>query len=214
MSGLEKKLKITIYMACAMEHATEEQASNWKVQVKENLNSPLIGLYDPVEQESAKTGSNFIETGKYLYGLKRSGNPKFHEKMNEIWWGQTSPRIGNKIRMIEMFRDRAAIDGNFKSQFPYWGDFEAVARSTFILAYIQKGVNTVGTHHEILTAYFLDIPIYLILADGNRSETNSTMVNKVEESGGKRGKIFYNVSDCLKHIKETYNVDQIIKSGV
>jgi len=207
----EERLKYTIYMACAMEHATEKQAKDWKSQVKEELSSDFIGLYDPVDQESEKTGADFIETGKYLYGLKRAGNPKFHEKMNEIWWGRTSPRIGNKIKMLEQFRDRSSIDGNYKSQFPKWGDFEAVSRSSFIIAYIEKGVHTVGTHHEILTAYFLDIPVYLILVGGSRSETNSTLVNKVEQSGGENGKIFYTVHDCLKHIKEKYNLDNLLK---
>lgn len=207
----EPKLKCTIYMACAMEHATESQASDWKVQVKEELKSQYIGLYDPVDQESEKTGSDFIITGKYLYGLKRAGNPKFHDKMNQIWWGHTEPRIGNKIKMLELFRDRSAIDGNYKSQFPFWGDFEAVSRSNFIIAYIEKGVHTVGTHHEILTAYFLDIPVYLILAGGTRSETNSTLVDKVEQSGGGHGKIFYTVNECLKYIKETHNLDSLLE---
>lgn len=207
---MEPKLKLTMYLACAMEHASLEHAVGWKVKVKEELCSPFIGIYDPVEQEEAKTGKPLPETAKYIYGLKRGGHSKFHDQMNKIWWGDTEPRIGNKIKMLELFRDRASIDGNYKSEFPHWGDFEAVARSNFIIAYIEKNVLTVGTHHEILTAYLLDIPVFLILGNDTRSNANSTLVNKVEMSGGERGKIFYTVDDCLHHIKEIYSIDKML----
>lgn len=140
------KLRLTTYLACAIEHNTEDpEAHTWKVRIKEALERPDVGVYDPIEQEEAKTGKPFKEACEYINKLKRGGVWEiFHEVMRRIWWGITKPAVGNKIRMLLMFKDRACIDGNSKIDFPVWGDYEAVARSNFIEECKTLTVNQIG----------------------------------------------------------------------
>jgi len=110
-----------------------------------------------------------------------------------------------KIRMLQLFRERACIDGNYLSSFAFWGDYEAVSRSTFIVVYLEDKVQTVGTMFEVHTSFLLDIPIYLILPDKTKVEANSTLLRAIRDVGGE---IFYNVNDCIKYIKETYKIQK------
>lgn len=85
----------------------------------------------------------------------------------------------------------------------HWGDYEAVVRSDFIIAYLPKDVKTIGTLFEIHAAYLLGIPVFLILPDQTKTAANSTLVDAVLKSGGD---VFYNISDTVKSIKEKYNL--------
>jgi len=95
------------------------------------------------------------------------------------------------------------IDGNSITDLNYWGDEEAVIRSDFIIAYMEKNVKTVGTIREIHDCYLFKIPVYLILPDQTKTEANSTLIDMVIKSGGD---IFYSINDCIKFIKEKYNI--------
>jgi hypothetical protein len=94
------------------------------------------------------------------------------------------------------------IDGNETRDLDFFGDWEAVLRSDFIIAYIKKDVQTIGTIGEIVASYMYKIPIYLII-DTPKTECNSTLLYWVLESGGE---VFYSNNDCIRFIKETYNL--------
>ena len=198
------RLNFTFYLACAIEHAkTNDNAQDWKQPVKEAFNSPLIGIYDPIEREAQKTGSNTNDTCNSIVGLKRSGKwEQFDEKMDQIWWGNIDAQ-SDKLRVILALRQRFLIDGNVMEDLNFWADYEAVIRSNFILAYLQKNVKTVGTIMEIHIAYLLNIPVYLILPEQNKTETNSSLLHRVRKSNGE---IFYTVNDCIKYLKEKYRI--------
>jgi len=148
-------------MACAIEQAKkEDKAQDWKGSFKESFNDSSIGIYDPIEREAQKTGTNSDATCESISGLKRSGKwEQFDDKMDKIWWGDITPEY-YKLRVMLALRQRFLIDGNKASDLNYWGDYEAVIRSNFIVAYLQKDVRTVGTIMEIHTAYLLNIPVY------------------------------------------------------
>jgi len=201
---MNDRLRYTIYLSSAIEHGTpDEEAKTWKEQVKKELGKPDVGIYDPIEQEIYKTGRTVKEACEYLTGLKRGGKwDLFHEQLNKIWWGEVKADY-NRIDMLKLFRQRALIDGNRKDEFSSWGDEEAVVRSDFIIVYLDKNVKTVGTYREIVRAYDFNIPVYLILSNQTKTDANSTLIDMVVQSGGE---IFYSVSDCIKFIKEKYNI--------
>jgi len=196
------RLKYMTYLACAIEQNTDDPtAHTWKDNIKE-LGNERFGIYDPIEQESKKTGKSFKEACDYLQGIKRGGHyEEFDFLMDEIWWGNVKPKIGNKISLLQYFKNTASIKGNFLEDFGKYGDYEAVCRSDFIIVYLQKNVKTVGTLFEVHTAYLLDIPIYLIISDQTKTEANSTLLRAIRAS---KGEIFYNVQDCVKKLKEIY----------
>lgn len=195
------KLKITTYLACAIEHG-KSNSQDWKIKLKKDLNSLDVGIYDPVEQEANKTGKPVKETGEYIKGLKRGGHwTSFHKEMEKIWWGRIEP--AEPVEVFKLLRYRKLIDGNEKQDFQYWGDYEAVIRSDFIIAYLEANVKTVGTICEIHTAFLLHIPVYLIIPDQTKTDCNSTLIDLVVKSGGE---IFYSVSECTKFIKEKYKI--------
>ena len=145
-----QRLKYTFYLACAIEHTkTKDKAQDWKDPVKKEFNSPLIGIYDPIEREAQKTGTDSEETCNTIIGLKRSGAwSQFDEVLDRIWWGSIDPKE-DKLRVILALRQRFLIDGNTIEDLNFWADYEAIIRSNFILAYLQKNVKTVGTIMEI-----------------------------------------------------------------
>jgi len=199
-----KRLKLTFYMACAIEHTKKgDKAQDWKAPIKEAFNDSSIGIYDPIERESQKTGSNSEMTCDSISGLKRSGKwDQFDDKMDAIWWGNIKPGP-DKIRVMWDVRQRFRIDGNTLDDLNYWGDYEAVIRSDFIFAYLQKNVKTVGTICEIEVAHLFNIPIFLILPDQNKTDANSSLLHRVRKSGGE---VFYSVGDAVKFIKEKYKI--------
>ena len=121
--------------------------------------------------------------------------------MDKIWLGSIKPTI-DLSRLFELLKDRANVDGNREHELSAWGDFEAVARSDFIIAYMKKDIQTVGTIGEIFEAMLLKIPVYLII-DSPKTETNSTLLYWVMYSGGE---IFYDLKTCIAHIKDRYNL--------
>ena len=203
---MKDRLKLTIYLASAIEHnpiVNKGEKEDWKAIVKRELSRPDIGIYDPVDMEAIKTGKTADEIRNYVNGLKRSGSwDHFHKVLSKIWWGDVSDAT-HRVEIMTLLRSRFLIDGNKREDLPYWGDYEAVLRSNFIIAYIEKNVKTVGTICEIHTCYLFQIPVYLILPDQTKTEANSTLIDLVIKSGGE---IFYSVNDCIKYIKKVYNL--------
>jgi hypothetical protein len=50
------------------------------------------------------------------------------------------------------------------------------------------------------------IPVYLILPDVSKTDTNSTLIDIVVKSGGQ---IFYSINECCKFIREKYKLKEI-----
>lgn len=199
---MSDKIKLTTYFAGFIESAPDK-AISWRKQAGEDLAHPDVEVYDPVQRESQKTGKPAGEHVEYVVGLKKSGNwDKFITEMNKIWLGNIHP-THDLIEIFKFLRYRKIIDGNNKYEMDYWADYEAVIRSDFIIAYMKKDIQTVGTIVEIFLAMLFKIPVYLIL-DAPKTETNSTLLMMVLYSGGE---IFYNLKDCTKFIKEKYNLD-------
>ncbi|MFH0806084.1 MAG: hypothetical protein V1901_04365 [Patescibacteria group bacterium] len=201
-----EKLLLTIYMASAIEHSKEVcsgKKEDWKVEVKEQLKNPLIGIYDPVARESQKTGKQSGEQVNYITRLKQGGAwAQFHKEMGLIWWGDIKADT-DKIQIMIALRNRFLIDGNEMRDLNFWADIEAVIRSNFIFVYMEKNVKTVGTIREITYAELFNIPIYLILPDQTKTDANSTLIDMTIKSGGQ---IFYSTKDALKFVKERYNI--------
>ena len=90
-----------------------------------------------------------------------------------------------------------------------WGDYEAVAKSSFIIVYLPKDTKTVGTIYEVMLAFLLRIPIYLILPDHSKTECNSSLLYGVLISGGD---VYYSVSEACKAIRTKYNLTEMSKA--
>lgn len=190
------------YLAGFIE-ASPEDAFTWREQVYKELYSPQkLLVYDPVRQEASKTGKEAGEHVKYVIGLKKAGKWKlFRQEMDKIWLGSIKPTV-DLSRLFELLKDRASIDGNREHELSFWGDYESVARSDFLIAYMKKDIQTVGTIGEIFEAMLLKIPVYLVI-DSPKTETNSTLLYWVMYSGGE---IFYDLKACISYIKEKYNL--------
>jgi len=195
------KIKYTSYLIGAIEHATAEETICWREDIRKALNTPpTLVFYDPTLQEKIKTGKESRQQCEYIAGLKRAGHwDIFMEEMEKIWLGH----IKSQYDLIEIFktlRYRKLIDGNEERDFAFFGDFEAVIRSDFVIAYLPKDINTVGSLIEIFLAMLLKIPVYLII-DVPKTECNSTLLWMILYSNGM---IFYNIKDCITFIKEKY----------
>jgi len=193
---------LTTYLAGYIE-ASPETAFNWRDDAFKALYRPQqLLVYDPIRQEASKTGKEAGAHVKYIIGLKKAGKYKqFDKEMDKIWLGTIKPTV-DLGRLFELLKDRANVDGNHEEELKSWGDFEAVARSDFIIAYMKKAIQTVGTIGEIFESMLLKIPVYLII-DSPKTETNSTLLYWVRYSGGE---IFYKLEDCISFIKEKYNL--------
>lgn len=208
-----QQLKLTCYLASAIEHnklVQEKQVEDWKAHVKNELTNPLIGVYDPVERESQKTGQPCDLANQYIKNLKRGGSwDKFDLAMDAIWWGDVKPGT-DKLSIIQAIRNDFRMNGNTIDDLNHFADYQAVIRSDFIFACIEKDVKTVGTIKEIHTAYLLDIPVVLILPDQPPTEANSTLISMVRDSmklvepPGSR--IFSDVKDAVAWVKSYYKV--------
>jgi hypothetical protein len=178
----------------------------WRKEITEKLVSPDLGIYDPVEQESNKVGKESGKQVEYITGLKQGGHWEiFGEEMLKIWWGKIDTMKLDKIRLLIYLYEKARLEGNYLTDFQYWGDYEATVRSDFIIVYYPKDVKTVGTLNEIHTCYLFNIPIYLILPDHPKTECNSTLIDEVMKSGGE---IFYSISETCNYIKEKYKLKE------
>ncbi len=195
------KIKYTTYTAGFIE-ADTRNAGAWRDIIYEALHHPDLEIYDPVRREAQKTGKKSGEHVDYVVGLKKAGRwEQFMDEMNKIWLGNIKPSH-DLLDVFKLLRYRKIIDGNTKPELDCWADYEAVIRSDFIIAYMKKGVQTVGTIIEIFLAMLFKIPVYLIL-DAPKTETNSTLVMMVMYSGGE---IFYSVKDTVKFIQEKYKL--------
>jgi hypothetical protein len=202
------KIKYLTYLAGAIEHVSSKEMKTWRQELTEKLASPDLVIYDPVAQESSKVGKPSGEQVKYIQGLKQAGHwKKFEEEMQKIWWGSIRPD-NHIFELFMAMRTDAILKGSFIEDLPSYGDYEAVARSEFIIVYLPKDTKTVGTIYEIMLAFLLHIPIYLILPDHPKTEANSSLLYGVMVSGGD---VFYSVNDCVKFIKEKYQLKEIEK---
>ncbi len=200
----EKKYKDTTYLAGFIE-SKPKGAVDWRVEVIEKLDSSDLLIYCPVKYEAKKTGLPTGEHIKHVTGLKQSGNWElFDEEMSKIWWGNVRPDI-NRYEIIQQFKYRSLIDGNTERDLEYWGDFEAVARSSFIILNYRKKIPTWGTPAEAIVAFFLNIPIYVI-SDVSRTKMNSSLLWWVNET---KGEVFPDINTCVNYVKEKYKLKPI-----
>lgn len=200
---MSDKIKFTVYLAGAIEKASKTEAINWREDSKNKLKCSDIVFYDPVEREFQKTGRKFQVQGEYIKGLKQSGHwDLFKRELSKIWFGSIRPEAGHIPDIFTFLRTRKMVDGNEERDLGYWADWEAVLRSDFIIANIDKDVQTIGTIGEIFIAYLYKIPVYLII-NVPKVEANSTLLAWVLESGGD---VFYSVNECVNFIKTKYQV--------
>lgn len=192
---------ITTYLAGFIE-SDVKGAVDWRQEILQKIESPNMLVYCPIKYEAMKTGRPAGEHVKYVTGLKQGGRWElFMEEMRKIWLGQVRPGR-NRFEVIKQFQYRKFIDGNKQSDLPMWGDFEAVSRSDFIIVNYKHDKPSWGTPAEATTAFFLDIPIYII-SDVPKTKMNSSLLWWVLETGGD---VFYKLDDCVKFIKEKYKV--------
>jgi len=201
-----KKLKFCTYTAGAIEAVSAKEMKSWRAEIREKLASPDLGIYDPVEQEATKVGKESKNQCEYIAGLKQGGHwDIFSLEMEKIWWGNINTKKLDRIRLLIYLYEKARLEGNYITDFKYWGDYEAVVRSDFIIAYMPKDVKTTGTLLEIEICYLFGIPVYLILPDCSKTDANSTLLDIVMKSGGE---IFYSVGETIKFIREKYNLKE------
>lgn len=199
-----KRLKYTTYTAGAIESVSTKEMKSWRAEIREKLNSPDLGIYDPVEQESNKVGKESGKQVEYITGLKQGGHwVIFGEEMSKIWWGTIDTMKLDKIRLLIYLYEKARLEGNYLTDFQFWGDYEATVRSDFIITYYPKNIRTVGTLNEVHTCYLFSIPVYLILPDHPKTEENSTLIDEVMKSGGE---IFYSINEAVEFIKNKYKL--------
>jgi len=205
---MNKKYKYTTYLAGAIESVSSKEMKTWRQEVADKLASPDLLIYDPVVQESFKVGKPSGEQVEYIKGLKQGGHwNKFRDEMQKIWWGTINPQA-DLIDLFKQLQARASIDGNSAEDMVNWGDYEAVARSNFVIVYLPKDTKTVGTIYEVMLAFLLHVPIYLILPDHPKTECNSSLLYGVIISGGE---VYYSVSEACKAIREKYVLTEISK---
>ncbi len=195
------KVKYITYLAGFIE-SNPENAIDWREEILKKLQSKDLLIYCPIKFESLKTGKPTGEHIKYVTGLKQSGNwDLFKESMSKIWWGEVRPQR-NRYEVIQQFKYRSLIDGNTEKDLECWGDFEAVARSSFIILNYHNKIPTWGTPAEALVAFFLNIPIYAI-SNVSKTEMNSSLLWWINET---KGDVFKSISECVKFIKEKYKL--------
>ena len=139
MFEMSNNLKITLYTAGAIEADTASGMSGWRNKVDEFFKPYTdIAVYNPIKMEKSKTNKPAGEHIKYVEGLIRSGNKDLAlEEMDKIWLGNIRPDH-ELIEVFKLMRHRKIMDGNSLNEFCSWGDYEAVIRSDFIIAYIKK----------------------------------------------------------------------------
>jgi len=199
-----KRLKWTSYTAGAIESVSTKEMKSWRAEIREKLASPDLGIYDPVEQESNKVGKESGKQVEYITGLKQGGYwDKFDEEMSKIWWGKLDIKKVDRIRLLIYLYEKSKLEGNYLTDFPIWGDYEAVVRSDFIFVYLPKDIKTIGTILEAHICYLFEIPVYLILPDQSKTDANSTLIDIVMKSGGQ---VFYSINDACNFVREKYKL--------
>ncbi len=194
-------IKFTTYLAGFIE-ASPDTASDWRDIILKELDRPDTLIYCPMKFEAMKTGKPAGEHVKYCQGLKQAGIwNSFKHEMRKIWYGHVKPGV-NRYDIIKQFQYLSIINGNKEEDLKHFGDFEAVARSNFIIVNYKASIPTWGTPAEALEAFFLNIPIYVI-SDVPKTKMNSTFLWWVLET---KGEVFYSLNDCVKFIKEKYKL--------
>ena len=205
MAENNERLKYTTYFAHPMEHAKGAEIQDQLNIIHNELEFSCLGIYDPDLQEPEKVGRTPKKQGDYIKRLKQGGHwDIFYSELWKIWLGDIEEN-SDVLQVLSHLRMLKHVNGNRRSDFKYWGDFEAVIRSDFIIVYFPN-VKTVGTHWEILIAALFRIPVYCILPDRPKTEANSTMIFGVEKLS--RGKIFYSSRECCRYIIETYKLNK------
>jgi len=195
----------TTYLAGSIEALTSSEMTSWRDEVTEKIKSTSLLIYDPVKMEADKVGKPSGQQCEYIKNLKQAGHWNiFGDEMRKIWFSSITPDAHIYELFMEL-RSRALIDGNTSSEMVNWGDYEAVCRSTFIIVYWPKDTKTVGTIYEVMLAFLLHIPIYLILPDMPKTKCNSSLIYGVMLSGGE---IFYSINEMTKFVKEKYNLNK------
>ena len=211
MYNPKERVLLTTYTAGAIEHVTKKEMATWREEIAQKLNSPDLLIYDPVRQESSKVGKGSGEQVEYIKGLKKAGRfDLVYNEMWKIWFGQISQNT-DIIQLLTNLRMRKHIEGNTLEDLKYWGDAEAVVRSDFLIIYMPKDTKTVGTIWEQVFAMLFRIPIYLILPDAPKTEANTTLLFGDQISNNGELITFYSVNECVKYIKEKYNLKVIEK---
>ena len=199
----DNRIRYTTYTAGAIESVSAKEMKNWREEIKEYISCPDVLVYDPVEQESQKVGKPSIETVRYISGLKQSGHyDLFYTEMWKIWFGNINFNT-DLMHLLVALRMKKHIDGNRPRDLKFWGDAEAVVRSDFVIVYLPKDTKTVGTIYEIVFAFLFSIPVYLILPDVSKTDTNSSLLFGVQLSGGE---VFYSIKECCDFIKNKYSL--------
>jgi len=202
-----EKIRLTTYLAGAIEHATDKEMTSWRDELTAKIKSKDLLIYDPVAQESSKVGKPSGQQVEYIRGLKRAGRlDLFFHEMWKIWFGFISENT-DIIQLLTTLRMRKHIDGNKPDDLHYWGDAEAVIRADFVIIYMPKDIKTVGTIWEQVFAMLFRIPILLILPDSSKTDANSTLLFGTQISNNGNLHVFYSVNECVKHIKETYKLE-------
>ena len=200
---MSDKLKLISYTAGGIEHCSNKEMKSWREEVAERLASPDLTIYDPVKNEAEKVGKPSGEQVSYIKGLKQSGHwVKFYEEMHKIWMSNIAPNQ-DLIEVFKQIRVNKHINGIYEEDLKKMGDYQAVLVSDFIIAYMPKDIKTIGTIFEIVIAFLYNIPIYLILPDSSKTETNSSLLYGVMLS---KGETFYSINECCKFIREKYNL--------
>ena len=203
---MEKKIKYTTYFAGGIENVSKSEAIDFRKELSEKLKHPDLLIYDPIEQESSKVGRQSFDQVKYITGLKRAGRKElFYDEMWKIWFGDISQNT-DLIQLLINLRMRKHIDGNKRSEISAWGDAEAVVRSDFIVVHLPNSVRSVGTIFEVVFAFLFRIPIYLIVPDVPPTDVNSSLLFGTQISNNKQFKVFRSINECVKAIKEDYNL--------
>lgn len=204
---MKEKIKYTTYLAGGMENVKKSEMINFREDIENKLSHPDVFIYNPVKQESEKVDKGAGDHIKYVQGLKRGGHwDKFYYEMWRIWNGNISQNT-DLIDMFKNLRMRKFIDGNYREEAKYWGDFEAVIRSDFLIVHLPNSVKTVGTIYELMTAFLFRIPIYLIIPDGTSTDANSSLLFGMMISNNQNLRVYKTISECVKQIKEDYKLN-------
>ena len=133
---MNKKLKYTSYTAGAIEAASSKEMKSWRADVRERLASPDLGIYDPVEQESAKVGKESGKQVEYITGLKQGGYwDRFDEEMEKIWWGKIDTKKLDRIRLLIYLYEKARLEGNYLTDFCVDKDTQAITEKGIVKKY-------------------------------------------------------------------------------
>ena len=204
---MKERIKYVCYLAGGMENVKKAEMMDFRSDIEEKFEDYRdVFIYNPVRQESEKVDQKAGDHIKYVQGLKRGGHwGKFYEEMWKIWFGN----INQNTDLIELFKNlrmRRHIDGNYREDAKYWGDFESVIRSDWIFVHLPLAVKSVGTIYEVMTAFLFRIPIYLIVPDGTATYTNSSLLFGTMIANKQKLKIFKTINESIKAVKEDFKL--------